>query len=302
VIEKIIFLFPVWILSFSLAGFYFPFLIQWFQSSLITPSLGLIMLGMGLTMSVKDFSLAIKTPKIIFIGVLLQYTIMPLLGFSLATIFQLSPSLSVGLILVSCCPGGTASNVLTYIARGNVAISICLTSISTLLAVFTTPSLTLLLAGKYVDVNAFGLFKSTLEVIILPILIGVTINHFFPKFSKTVSTVSPLLAILLIILIVASVLSSNRVKIYESGFKLIGLVFLFHSLGFLFGYLFSKIFKYDEILSRTISIEVGMQNSGLGVVLAKANFSDPLVMVPSALSSLSHSLIASLLAWIWRRK
>ena len=301
-IEKIILLFPIWILSFSLAGIYFPFLINWFQSSLIPPSLGLIMLGMGLTMSVKDFNLVIKTPKIIFIGVLLQYTIMPLLGYSISYLFDLSTALSVGLILVSCCPGGTASNVLTYIARGNVALSICLTSISTLLAVFITPVLTLFLAGKYIDVNAVGLFKSTLEVIILPIIIGVIINHFFPKFANSISRVSPLLAIVLIILIVASVLSTNRVKIYESGFKLIALVFVFHSLGFLLGYIFSKIFNYDSILSRTISIEVGMQNSGLGVVLAKVNFVDPLVMVPSALSSLSHSLIASLLAWYWRRK
>lgn len=259
------------------------------------------MLGMGLTLSIDDFKRVLLYPKSVLIGVFLQYTVMPLSGFVIAYIFSLPTPFAVGLILVACCPGGTASNVLTFIAKADVALSVTLTAISTILSVAFTPILTLYLAGNRVDVNSVGLLLSTLKVIILPVGVGVLLNYVFPKFTKKLSVVSPLLAVVAIILIVASVIAANKIPIMQSGVKLVASVFSLHIAGFTFGYILSIHLKQNVIQSRTISIEVGMQNSGLGVVLARENFTNPLTAVPCAMSSLAHSLIASVLAAFWRR-
>ena len=286
----------------SIVSFIYPPLISWFKGDYISFALALIMLGMGLTLTLDDFKRVLKFPKSVFIGVSLQYTVMPLSGYAIAYIYDLPTPFAVGLILVACCPGGTASNVLTFIAKADVALSVTLTSISTLLSVLLTPLLTLYLAGNRVDVNSVGLLLSTLKVIILPVAIGVFLNYFFPKFTKKLSIVSPLLAVLMIILIVASVIAANKAPITESGFKLLASVFSLHIAGFLFGYILSILLKENLISARTISIEVGMQNSGLGVLLARENFTNPLTAVPCAISSLAHSLIASVLAAFWRRE
>lgn len=286
----------------SIVSFIYPPLISWFKGDYISFALALIMLGMGLTLTLDDFKRVLKFPKSVFIGVFLQYTVMPLSGYAIAYIYDLPTPFAVGLILVACCPGGTASNVLTFIAKADVALSVTLTSISTLLSVLLTPLLTLYLAGNRVDVNSVGLLLSTLKVIILPVAIGVFLNYFFPKLTKKLSIVSPLLAVLMIILIVASVIAANKAPITESGFKLLASVFSLHIAGFLFGYILSILLKENLISARTISIEVGMQNSGLGVLLARENFTNPLTAVPCAISSLAHSLIASVLAAFWRRE
>ena len=286
----------------SIVSFIYPPLISWFKGDYISFALALIMLGMGLTLTLDDFKRVLKFPKSVFIGVSLQYTVMPLSGYAIAYIYDLPTPFAVGLILVACCPGGTASNVLTFIAKADVALSVTLTSISTLLSVLLTPLLTLYLAGNRVDVNSVGLLLSTLKVIILPVAIGVFLNYFFPKLTKKLSIVSPLLAVLMIILIVASVIAANKAPITESGFKLLASVFSLHIAGFLFGYILSILLKENLISARTISIEVGMQNSGLGVLLARENFTNPLTAVPCAISSLTHSLIASVLAAFWRRE
>lgn len=286
----------------SIVSFIYPPLISWFKGDYISFALALIMLGMGLTLTLDDFKRVLKFPKSVFIGVSLQYTVMPLSGYAIAYIYDLPTPFAVGLILVACCPGGTASNVLTFIAKADVALSVTLTSISTLLSVLLTPLLTLYLAGNRVDVNSVGLLLSTLKVIILPVAIGVFLNYFFPKLTKKLSIVSPLLAVLMIILIVASVIAANKAPITESGFKLLASVFSLHIAGFLFGYILSILLKENLISARTISIEVGMQNSGLGVLLARENFTNPLTAVPCAISSLAHSLIASVLAAFWRRE
>ena len=260
------------------------------------------MLGMGLTLTIDDFKRVLQFPKSVFIGVFLQYTVMPASGYAIAFIYDLPTPFAVGLILVACCPGGTASNVLTFIAKADVALSVTLTAISTVLSVALTPILTFLLAGSRVDVNSVGLLLSTLKVIILPVACGVFLNYFFPRLTKKLSVVSPLLAVVMIILIVASVIASNKAPITESGFKLLASVFSLHIAGFFFGYILSTLFKQDTIRARTISIEVGMQNSGLGVVLARENFTNPLTAVPCAISSLAHSLIASVLAAFWRKE
>ncbi len=301
ILARITNLFPFIVLVVSAISFFKPSLFTWFSGDLITYGLGIIMLGMGLTLSLNDFKGVMKYPFLVVLGLILQYTIMPYSGWFCAEVFDLETPLAVGLILVSCCPGGTASNVITYLARGNVVLSVTMTSISTLVSIFLTPALTLLFTGNRIEVNAIGLFASTLQVVILPILFGLAMNRFMPRFTKKITPLMPLTSIIFICLIVASIIGAGRNEIISSGWKLIAAVFSLHSLGFIFGYIFSKIISKDEIASRTISIEVGMQNSGLGVVLARANFANPLVAIPCAISSLFHSLIASLLAAIWRK-
>lgn len=301
-IQKLTNAFPIWVLAASLLALIHPPIFIWFSGPLIPFGLGIIMLGMGLTLSLDDFREVFERPLSVFCGVFLQYTVMPFLGWSLAYLFRLPNPLAVGLILVACCPGGTASNVVSYLARVDVPLSVTMTAVSTLIAVMMTPTLTAWLAGSRIDVNAWGLFWSTVQVVILPITIGVALNRLTPKLTQQLVTFSPLVAVIFITLIVASIVGSGRSLILKSGLRLIAAVFSLHALGFLFGYFFSRIGIKNVMSARTISIEVGMQNSGLGVVLAKQNFTDPLVAIPSAISSVFHSLIASLLAAYWRKK
>jgi BASS family bile acid:Na+ symporter len=209
---------------------------------------------------------------------------------------------AVGLILVSCCPGGTASNVICFLARLDVALSVAMTAASTILAVVMTPMLTAWLAGSRIDVPALGLLLSTLQVVVLPLVVGGLMNRWAPRLTARILPVAPLLAVAMITLIVASIIGAGRDAILAAGPRLILAVASLHAGGFLFGYVLLRVLKADVRTARTISIEVGMQNSGLGVVLARQNFVDPLVAIPSAISSLFHSLIASLLAAVWRRK
>ena len=301
-IQKLTNAFPFWVLVASILALVHPPIFTWFSGPLIPFGLGIIMLGMGLTLSLEDFKEILKRPLWVFVGVFLQYTIMPFLGWSLAYLFRLPNPLAVGLILVACCPGGTASNVVSYLARVDVPLSVTMTAISTLLAVLMTPVLAAWLAGSRIDVNAWGLFWSTVQVVILPVAIGIFLNRFMPKLTKQAIVFSPFVAVIFITLIVASIVGGGRAQIIKSGFRLVLAVFSLHAFGFLFGYVLSRLWIRQVIQARTISIEVGMQNSGLGVVLARQNFTDPLVAIPSAISSVFHSLIASLLAAYWRAK
>lgn len=293
--------FPAWALIASILALYRPEWFTWFSGGLITGGLGVIMLSMGLTLHVDDFRRVGKNPKLVALGVVLQYTVMPFMGWSIATLTDLPAPFAVGLILVSCCPGGVASNVISYLALADVPLSVTMTACSTLLAAIMTPSLTFLLASSRIDVPAGGLLLSTVQVVILPIIIGVLLQRYAPAVTRRVLPAAPLLAVVLITLIVASIIGAGRTDILQAGPRLIVAVFALHAGGFLLGYLLSRIVSQDVIASRTISIEVGMQNSGLGVVLARQNFTNPLVAIPSAISSLFHSLIASALAGIWRR-
>lgn len=294
--------FPVWVVIASVISLIHPPVFTWFTGPMIMAGLGIIMLGMGLTLSIEDFKGVLKFPGWVLIGILLQYTVMPFLGWSLASLFNLPTPLAVGLILVACCPSGTASNVVNYLARANVPLSVTMTAIGTLMAVVMTPVLTAWLAGSRIEVNAWGLFASTVQVVVLPVVIGVAMNRFSPRLTKKMVTISPLVAVIFITLIVASIVGGGRDEIVRAGLRLIFAVFSLHALGFLLGYMLSKLLIKEEIASRTISIEVGMQNSGLGVVLARRNFTDPLVAIPSAISSVFHSVIASFLASFWRNR
>lgn len=293
-------LFPLWVVVAGAVSFFYPFLFTWFTGLWITWGLGIIMLGMGLTLTLEDFKRVSKMPGAVFLGIVLQYTVMPFAGWFSARIFNLPDPLAVGLILVACCPGGTASNVISYLARADVPLSVTMTAISTILAVVLTPFLTDQLAGSRMEVDAVGLFLSTVQVVLIPVALGVLIQRYFKRFTSAILPFAPPVAVLTIVLIVASILGANRQLIESSGLVLLGAVFTLHALGFLVGYVLSR-FLVSETAARTISIEVGMQNSGLGVVLARANFANPLVAVPSAISSLFHSVIGSALAAVWSR-
>jgi BASS family bile acid:Na+ symporter len=256
---------------------------------------------MGITLSVDDFKQVLKMPRAVGIGFVAHYAIMPFLGWSIAHLLRLETPFAVGLILVSCCPSGTASNVVNYLARSNVALSVLMTMCSTLGAIVMTPLLTKWLADKFVPVDAPGLFLSTVKIVLAPVVIGVALNRYLPRFVKLVLPVSPLVSVLTITLICASIIGGSAEDFKRSGSVLLLAVLLLHSGGFLLGYFFSRRLRCDELTSRIISVEVGMQNSGLGAALAKEHFAHmPLVALPCAISATFHSVIGSLLAGIWR--
>jgi len=293
--------FPLWVLAACGLALVRPELFTWFRGQAIVVGLAVIMLGMGITLSVEDFARVATRPATVAAGFVAQFLIMPAAGWLVATGFGLETPFAVGLILVACCPGGTASNVVTYIARADVPLSVLMTTCTTIGAVLLTPLLTKLLAGRMVAVDAMGLFLSTLEVVVLPVVAGVAINRWLPGVVRTVLPVAPLVSVATIALVCASIIGQNAAAVRESGPRLLGAVVAVHGLGFGVGYLFARLLGYDRIVSRTISIEVGMQNSGLGVVLAQKHFpAEPLTAVPCAISSVVHSVIGSALAGWWR--
>ena len=278
---------------------------------LIHIGLGMIMFGMGITLSFDDFRAVLKVPRAVIAGVGAQFTVMPLLGFVLAQLFSLEAGLAVGLILVSCCPGGTASNVVTYLARANLPLSVLMTMFSTLSAIVMTPLLTGWLAGKYVDIDRWNLFLNMVAVVLLPVIAGVLLNRFLPRAVRHVTPWSPLLSVVIIVLIVGGIIGNARGAIIEHAGSLLIVVFLLHAGGFGIGYALAALFRFKTAFQRTLSIEVGMQNSGLGSSLAKTEkfqgqFQSPLdavlAPVPSAVSALYHCIIGSLLAAYWRRR
>lgn len=294
-------LFPIWVLLGGGLALGHPAWFTWFSGEFITWGLAVIMLGMGITLSVDDFKRVLNVPRAVGIGFVAHYAIMPFLGWSIAHLLKLETPLAVGLILVSCCPSGTASNVVNYLARSNVALAVLVTMCSTLGAIVMTPLLTKWLAGEYVPVDALGLFLSTVQIVLAPVVIGVTLNRYFPRFVKLVMPASPLVSVLAITLICASIIGGSAADFRRSGGELILAVFLLHTGGFFLGYIFSRLLRCDELTSRTISVEVGMQNSGLGAALAKAHFASmPLAALPCAISATFHSVIGSILAGIWR--
>jgi BASS family bile acid:Na+ symporter len=293
--------FPVWVLTGALLALWQPGLFTWFSGPWIVWGLAVIMLGMGLTLDVRDFAAVLKMPRAVALGFAAQYTVMPLLGWGLGRWLQLPDPLAVGLILVACCPGGTASNVVAFLARANVALSVLMTTCSTLAAVIMTPLLTGWLAGAIVPVDATGIFLTTVQVVLAPVLLGLFLHHRAPRLTRTILPAGPLLSVILITLIVASIIGQSAGEVWEHGATLLLAVVLLHSGGFALGYGLARLCGYDRIVARTLSIEVGMQNSGLGAVLARTRFAaEPLTAVPSALSSVCHSVIGSLLAGWWR--
>ncbi len=286
----------------ALLSLYQPGLFLWYGSEAITWGLVLIMMGMGITLTPPDFAKVFKSPSIIALGVGLQFLIMPAWGALIAWILGLSPELAVGLILVACCPGGTASNVVVFLAKARVALSVSLTLCSTLISVLLTPWLTFLYAGHYVPIEPWELLKSILLIVLLPLVLGASWNHWHPKSARQVASFSPVVSVLFILLIVGYIIAAKRDIILEQGLVLLSATSLLHVGGFLLGYLGARLLGIKRQESQTISIEVGMQNSGLGAALATKHFpSMPVVPAPCAMSAILHCLIGSILASFWGR-
>lgn len=291
--------FALWILLFALLAFYQP---AWFLplAKWIVPLLGLIMFGMGLTLKTEDFREVARRPLRVLIGVLAQFLIMPGLAWLLCQVLRLPPEVAVGVILVGCCPGGTASNVMTWFARGDLALSVAITAVTTLLAPLVTPALIWLLASAWLPVQFGALFMSILQVVLLPIALGLIAQRLLGVRVRHLVEVLPLVSVVSIVIIVAAVVAASQAKIAESGLLIMAVVVLHNGLGLALGYLAGKLFGMPLAQRKTLSIEVGMQNSGLGAALASAHFS-PLAAVPSALFSVWHNLSGSLLAALFRR-
>ena len=300
-LERLANAFPFWVAAACGLALVEPRLFGWFNDRLIVTGLGLIMLGMGMTLTLADFARVASRPAAVVAGFVAQFMIMPLAGWGVARALDLPTPFAVGLILVGCCPGGTASNVVTYIARADVALSVTMTTCSTLAAVVLTPLLTQVLAGALVEVDTLGLLVSTLQVVVLPVAAGVALNRLAPAAVKLVLPAAPLASVVVIALVCGSVIGQNAAAVRESGPRLLVAIVLMHALGFALGYGFARAFGFPVVAARTISIETGMQNSGLGVVLARKHFAaEPLTAVPGAISALVHSVLGSLLAARWR--
>ena len=294
-------LFPLWSLLVGVIALYNPEFFLWYGKDTISLGLGIIMLGMGLTLTVNDFSEVLQKPKLVAMGAFLQFSIMPAWAALISYIIQIPAEMAVGLILVASCPGGTASNVVVFLAKGRVALSVCLTACSTLLAIGVTPWLTHFYAGHYLPVDPWALMKSIFYIVLIPLIAGVSWKKFYPDSARRASTFSPLLSVLFILLIVGFVLAAKKEIILEHWQTMLIAVLLLHLGGFFLGFLIPRLIQENKSVCRTISIEVGMQNSGLGMALASKHFSTmPMVPAPCALSAVMHCIIGSLLAAFWQ--
>lgn len=286
--------FSLWVLLFAFLAYQFP---NHFSSLIayVPYLLGIVMFGMGITLTVNDFSEVVKHPKAVVIGVVSQFVIMPLIAFALAKGFNLPADLAVGIILVGACPGGTSSNVMTYLAKGNTALSVACTSVSTLLAPFLTPAVFYVLASQWLDIDAYAMFISVLKIVLFPVFLGVVARTLLTKQMVKLGTCTPLVSVIAIVLILAAVVAVSKDKIIESGFLIFIVVVLHNSLGYLLGFFVAKLFKLNFADSKAVAIEVGMQNSGLGAALATAYF-NPIAAVPSAVFSFWHNISGPILA------
>ncbi|WP_315374795.1 bile acid:sodium symporter family protein [uncultured Selenomonas sp.] len=281
------------------AGAVFPASLSWIAPQ-VPLLLGIVMFGMGMTIELKDFRHLVCHPWDVGIGVLAQFTIMPLVAYLLTQAFSLSPDLAVGVILVGTCPGGTASNVITYLAKGDVALSVTMTMATTLLAPFITPFLTLLLAGEEIAVNAPAMMLSIAEMVLLPVLLGAALNHFFRRRVAYALTVLPLISALLVALLVGVVVSMSAPRLTEVGALVALAVVLHNGFGLVLGYALARLLGLSAAKRRAIGIEVGMQNSGMAASLALLYF-NPAAAIPAALFSVWHNISGSLAAnWFTR--
>lgn len=290
------------IIVFSVIAYFLPDYFSW-MTSYTTIFLALAMFGMGTSIDEDSFKEILKHPKDVIIGSLAQFTIMPLLAYLLAITFDVNKDIALGIILVGSCPGGTASNVITHIAGGNVSMSVSMTILSTLLAPIVTPALVYLLAGRWVEVSILAMFISVVKVILLPILAGILVQRLSPKTVEKSKDVFPLISSAAIILIIAGIIGANSEKIAQSGLIVLLIVAIHNALGLLAGLLVAKVAKMDYDKATALAIEVGMQNSGLAIQLATANFAlNPLATLPGAIFSIWHNISGSIFASIRRKK
>ena len=293
----------VLVLVCAVLSLLFPAVLQPIPTKTINYLLGVVMFGMGLALNLHDFQVVFSRPKDIIIGCLAQYTVMPFLAWGLAKVFQLDEALALGVVLVGCCPGGTASNVITYLAKGDLALSVGMTGVSTVLAPLLTPLLTWALAGKSIQVDVTGMLLSILWVVILPIVLGLIIKSLWPKFTEKAMDYLPAFSSVAIAFTVSIVISANASKLLASGFLIILVVMCHNLFGLGLGYLIGRLLGMSEPKKRAVSIEVGMQNSGLASSLATLHFAAyPMATIPGAIFSVWHNISGAIVAWLYTKK
>lgn len=290
------------ILSIALFSLLFPSNFLWIKTSCINYFLMIIMFGMGLTLKSDDFVLVFSRPREIIWGAIAQYLIMPLLALILSYLFHLDSALTAGVILVGTCPGGTASNVITYLSKGDVALSVCMTSVNTLLSPILTPFITYLMLKTTVETNVWTMFLGIINVILVPIILGIIINKFFSNFTKKITKILPGVSVIAISIVIASVISHNAEKILSAGGIILLIVILHNISGYIIGFFAGKLLKLNNAKIKAFSIEIGMQNSGLAASLANTTFPmTPEAAVPGAIFSVWHNISGAILANIYRR-
>lgn len=292
--------FLFWMLIAAIIGFVFPKSLA-HLGTLVPYLLGIVMLGMGMTINLKDFKVVFKSPKPVIIGVILQFTIMPTLAFLIAKIFHLPPEIAIGVILVGCCPGGTSSNVMSYLANANVALSVAITSVSTLLAPIVTPALIYLFANEWLKVSFLSMFWSVVQVVLIPIAIEFIFQSITKKVAEKTVAILPNVSVIAISLILASVVGGSKEQILKTGLLIFLVVIVHNVLGYTIGFILARVFKLERRDQKAVSIEVGMQNSGLAVSLATVHFS-PLAAVPGAVFSFVHNISGPILAKYWSKR
>ena len=288
------------VIAVAALALFAPQTCSWIKTKWVNYLLGIVMFGMGLTLKLSDFKVVFSRPKDIIIGFVAQFTIMPLLAFALTKIFRLPAELAVGVILVGTCPGGTSSNVITYLSKGDVALSVGMTACSTIFAPLLTPLLTLLYAGQSVDVNVLAMFLSVVKVVLVPVVAGLILNYFFSSVTQKITVILPTVSTIAIVMIVAAVVAANSAKLMTSGLLIVAVVILHNLCGYAVGYAVGKLLKLDTTKCRAISVEVGMQNSGLATSLAATHFAQyPLATIPGAVFSVWHNISGACLAGIF---
>lgn len=290
------------VLVIAALALFAPVTCTWIQTGWVNYLLMIVMFGMGLTLKLEDFKLVFTRPKDIIIGCLAQFTIMPLLAFALGKVFGLDAALLAGVILVGTCPGGTSSNVITYMSKGDVALSVGMTSVNTILAPLLTPAITWLLLRTTVTVDPMNMFLSIIKVVIIPIALGFIINKLFGKVTEKLVTILPTVSVIAICMIVASVVSHNAEKIFSTGIVVFAVVILHNLLGYACGFGLGKLLKLNVAKTKALSVEIGMQNSGLATSLAGSAFPDlAMATVPGAIFSVWHNISGAILANIYNR-
>ncbi|MBQ8128060.1 MAG: bile acid:sodium symporter family protein [Prevotella sp.] len=290
------------VLAAALLAAAFPTLLQAIRPTTINYLLGAVMFGMGLTLRAADFKVVFSHPRDVLTGCLAQFTIMPLLAYALARLFRLDEALALGVVLVGCCPGGTASNVITFLAKGDLALSVGMTGVSTLLAPLLTPLLTWTLAGKSVDVDVASMFLSILWVVIVPIVAGLLVRWLWPRLTEQATDYLPAFSSLAVAFIVAVIIAANADKLLTGGLIIVVVVMLHNVCGLALGWLLGQMLGLSAPKRKAISIEVGMQNSGLASSLATIHFAAyPLATIPGALFSVWHNLSGAAVAYLYRK-
>ncbi len=284
----------VLVILIGIVGAVWPNTLTW-VGPYVSWMLGLVMFGMGMTLKFEDFRLLAKRPWEVCLGAVAQFTIMPAAAWLLVKIFNIPPEIAVGVVLLGTCPGGTASNVITYLAHGDVALSVAMTMTTTLLAPIVTPILTWWLAGAWVEISLVSMMISIAKMVLAPVILGLLLNHFFGETVRKITPVLPLFSVIVIVLLVGGVVSLSASKLFTYGLMITGVVICHNIIGLICGYIFAKVFHLNPAKSRALAIEVGMQNSGLASALSIMYFT-PVAGIPGAIFSVWHNISGSLFA------